>query len=150
MNNIIIEHLSPPSDSNRLNKILEKLDKTFIPILSERVNINEYAQKLARSAEIFYVIKDGQDIGNCAVYLNETNGFISSIAIKPEYTRMHLGETLWKAVRKLAISKKIYTITLKVYEYNHNAYFFYKQIGFSVLSKENKWIIMQINERNNT
>lgn len=147
INEIIIEHLSPPSDEERLKTILIELDGAFTPKLSERVDINEYAKKLAQSADIFYLKKNGIDIGNCAVYLNnKVYGFISSFAVKKKYTRMRMGESLWKAVHEFAMSKGIFDIILKVYEYNYNAIGFYSHIGFNVINKENKWITMQNKE----
>lgn len=147
MNDIIIEHFSPPSDENRLAKILTELDDVFLPKLSGRVNINAYAKKLANSADIFFVKKGNEDIGNCAVYLNNAmQGFISSIAIKQEYTGMKLGKKLWMNVNALALSKGISLIGLKVFHQNYNALAFYKYIGFDIVAIEAEWIIMLHNE----
>ncbi len=153
MDKINIEHFSPPSDEKRIEKILMELDSAIIPKLSGRVNINEYAKKLAHTADIFFVRKEETDIGHCAVYLNNSEfGYISSISVNKEYRRMHIGSKLYKKVDKLAISKGIFTIRLKVFAQNQDALRFYKHMGFEVASIEEEWISMQrrINKSVNT
>lgn len=144
MNSIVIEHFSPPSDAERLKKMLEKLNEVLIPKLSDRLDISEYAKKLAKLADVFYAVKDGQDIGNCAVYLNNADyGFISSVAVKEEYHRNGIGKKLLDAVKTSANSKGISLIRLEVSGNNFRALNFYKKMGFDIAEKKGDWIIMQ-------
>lgn len=145
MSDVVIEHVMPPSDMARLRKVLTELDRVIIPPLSDRVDLNEYAVKLAALADIFYLKKDNQDIGNCAVYLNSTErGFISSIAVKKEYQGKGLGRNLLEKVRDIADSRGISEIRLEVFKNNSHAIVFYERMGFHVVDRKNDWIVMQI------
>lgn len=146
MNDITIEHVQPPSDSKRLEKILWELDDDIIPKLSERVNIEEYAKKLSANAEVFYVKHGDIDIGNCAVYMNnEETGFISSIAIKKEWQNKGIGKQVWNLVCSIAKCKHIKYIELCVDKKNSNAQKFYKKNSFYEVEMDTKWIKMKLN-----
>lgn len=144
VNDVNIEHVMPPSDEKRLKEILLRLDESIIPKLSERVDLDEYAEKLSERAELFYAIRQGKDIGNCAIYLNSGSyGYISSIAVTKEGQDSGIGTQLWNYVLKRAIEKKIKLITLMVYETNSKAIAFYKRNGFYIIEKSQGWIKMQ-------
>lgn len=144
MSEIIVEHILPPSDNNRLEKLLEELDQVIIPRLSDRVAIPEYAEKLSEYAELFYVIESERDIGNCAIYLNHGEvGYISSIAIKKEWQNRGIGKQLWESVLEYAISKKIKTIELEVSRSNEKALAFYKKLDFVEFQANAQWIKMR-------
>ena len=135
--------MPPPSDIERLEKILWELDETIIPRLSERVDIREYAQKLSQRAELYYARFGDKDIGNCAIYMNGSSvGFISSIALKKEWQNKGIGKRLWRAIITQAKTKGIQTIELLVYEKNDAAITFYKKLGFRKKEMGDSWITM--------
>lgn len=143
MCSLIIECAAPLSDRERLEKLLWELDDVIYPKLSERVNIKEYAQKLSQNAELFYARYNAEDIGHCAVYMNdEVRGFITSFALKKEWQNKGIGRLLWEAAEKQAKEKRIRELTLMVYEKNHNAISFYKKMGFVERARKNNWITM--------
>lgn len=143
MNDIVIEHVCPSSDSERLEKLLWELDCVINPKLSERVNIKDYALKLSEKAELFYVRFGEKDIGNCAIYMNGGSiGFISSIALKKEWQNKGIGKRLWRAIVTQAKTKRIQVIELLVYEKNDTAINFYKKLGFKKKEIDNSWITM--------
>lgn len=142
--NIIIEHIVPPSGAARLQNLLSDLDRVLIPMLSTRVNIVEYADKLAQKADLFYVKYEGQDIGNCAIYLNDQeNGFISSFAIKKEWQKKGIGYCIWKEILPVLKERNIKRVNLKVHDTNKIAIAFYKSIGFKEQMSEDDWIDMK-------
>lgn len=144
MNEIHIEHVMPPSDKKRLKKILLRLDEAIIPKLSERVDLDEYVQKLSERAELFYVINRGEDIGNCAIYLNRgTYGFISSIAILKEWKGLGIGKLLWNHVLERSMEKQVKTIELMVHQENYNAMKFYAKAGFRIVEQSEEWSKMR-------
>lgn len=148
MNDIVVEHVMPPSDVARLRKVLTELDSVIIPPPSDRVDLAEYAGKLARLSDVFYLKKDNRDIGNCAVYLNnEKYGFISSIAVKKEYQKMGLGRKLLENVKNMADERDIPQIRLEVLEENVNALCFYQKMGFYVVERKNNWLVMQADSK---
>lgn len=143
MKEIKIEHCPPPGDDKRLYQILNKLDKKMVPSLSSRVDILLYSKKLAAYAELFYVHMEGQDLGNCAVYLNSgMTGFITSIGILPDAQRQGMGKALIREVIKKAAQYKIYQIELEVYTKNTKGIKFYHSIGFEIQRELNDWLHM--------
>lgn len=144
MSEIVVEHVLPPSDHKRLEKLLEELDEIIIPKLSDRVKISAYAKKLSAYAELFYVCEEEIDIGNCAIYLNDgETGYISSIAIKKEWQNRGIGKQLWTNVLEYTTSKKIKKVELNVSKTNKSAMAFYKSLNFEEVEENNHWIKMR-------
>lgn len=142
--NVYCEYLTPPSDSSRLINILKKLDDALMPGLSKRVNIKEYADKLAINADLLYLCCNGNDIGNCAIYTNKHDmAYISSYGICEKYQHKGYGTILWLNVKHILLLKKIKNISFKIYFDNIKAINFFKKKGFKITGVENKWFIMQ-------
>lgn len=130
MNNVEIQHETPPCDRNRLMKVMLELDDVLVPKLSTRVDMKCYVTKLGKYADIFYVCVDGEIVGNCAIYLNQNEGYISSIALKSKYQKQGLGQLLWKETLKVAEKKGLQSISLEVFKDNTEAVHFYHTLGF--------------------
>jgi ribosomal protein S18 acetylase RimI-like enzyme len=64
---------------------LRTCDHTFVPPLSQRVDIDAYAQRLADRAERFEVWQGQRLIGVVAAYLppGEAEAFVSNVSIDP-------------------------------------------------------------------
>ena len=65
---------------------LRACDDTFVPPLSSRVVIEEYAQKLAARSERFEAWSDGLLVGLLAAYCNDLDGriaYITSVSVMP-------------------------------------------------------------------
>lgn len=143
MKDIKIEYLPPPSNSYRLCKILKELDAAFQPRLSARVDIEQYARKLSENAELFYVVADGEDAANCAVYMNRDKAaFISSFAVKRGMQRMGIGRTLMRAVISEGRRKGVEVIGLDVHECNTSGIHFYLSQKFEKINQCGQWITM--------
>lgn len=143
MREIKTEHLSPPSDTIRLLEFLKKSDNMFQPKLSERVDIKQYAEKLTECAELFYVLDDGKDVANCAVYMNqEYTCFISSFAVAQNMQRSGIGTILMRAVISEGIKRDMKSIELDVYACNNAGIRFYISQGFQKKSESGKWVKM--------
>lgn len=143
MKHIEIKHYAPPIDVKEMERILLYLDPYIVPRLSGRVNIENYARKLATYADIFNLEIEGKVVGNLAIYLNSEEGFLTSIAICPEYQGLGYGRELWERAQELAINKKITAVCLEVYTSNISAKRFYLNRGFQIQKKENDWIRMK-------
>lgn len=143
---IIIEHVSPPSDEERIKKLLWEIDDTIIPKLSDRVDMNIYARKLSMYADLFYAKHEGVDIGNCAIYLNNYDcGYISSIVIKKQWQKKGFARKMWLEVLQMAQIKGVQKINLRVNQYNTNAIAFYTKLGFKTENIFDNWINMSYN-----
>ncbi len=71
-----------------IEKHLWACDDAFLPRLSERVSIDEYAHKLAERAERFEVWSADELVGLVATYCNDSEGrtaFISSVSVLPAW-----------------------------------------------------------------
>ena len=130
-------------EDRRINNFLDEVDDILIPPLSERVNIQQYAKKLAQKAETIFACLGNQDIGSCSVYCNAEVAFISSFAIKPAYKRMKLGSNMMKRVMEYAKERMCESIQLEVNGKNLGAIAFYKKCGFACISLRDEWLIME-------
>lgn len=140
-----IQVVVPPSDITRIEKQLRELDEVFIPHLTGRVNIAEYAEKLADKARIVYACENGGDCGHCAFYVNTQEGsaYITSIAIKPVCQRQGIGQKLVECMKKQCFDMGIKFIRLEVYQTNENAIRFYQRMGYEKRTCDGDWIMME-------
>lgn len=130
-------------DDARIYNFLSEVDHILIPPLSERVDIKEYAKKLAQNAENIFVCWDNQDAGSCSVYCNSETAFISSFAVKPVYMRMKLGSKMMEHVINHAKELLCKRIRLEVHTRNLVAIAFYERCGFVCINQEDEWLIME-------
>ena len=113
------------------------------PPLSERVNLLEYAQKVSEKADTLFIKNSGEEIASCSIYCNREVGFITSIAVKEEYHKQHIGSEMLKEVKDHARKKGCNRIKLEVYRSNFIAINFYIKNDFNRIKSDNDWIIME-------
>ena len=139
-----IEHDTSPCKRQRVEKILRELDGILLPKLSERVNVEAYAKKLAAYAELYYVVEGGRDIANAAVYMNQGKQcFLSSFGVLTDYQRKGAGRKLMQEIVREAGSRGFVEIRLRVLEANRKAVDFYRSCGFLEEEKAGGWIEMR-------
>lgn len=146
-----IQMVVPPSEKNRIEKQLWELDSVFIPPLTDRVNISEYAEKLANKAQIVYACENGKDCGHCAFYVNaqESIAFITSIAIEPTYQRRSIGKKLLECVKGYCFERGVDCVRLEVNRTNNDAIQFYQSMKFVKNVCNGEWIEMVCDLREN-
>lgn len=124
--------------------ILEHLlecDKEFIPHLSSRVNLSEYALKLSLKAERFEVWKNGQLVALVAVYANnlaDKTAFITNVSVAPGHTGKGLASKLLQISFEELKSKAFQRILLEVSPHNDKAMKLYRKMGFSFIEKKDE------------
>lgn len=128
---------------DRICQFLFDIDEDMIPRLSPRVNIDEYAGKLAERAITLFVTSNSCDIASCSVYCDTQNAFISSIAVKKEYWRHHIGTRLINEVKAYVRKQGCLRIRLEVYRDNIQAIGFYKKNGFQCVQETSQWFVME-------
>ena len=72
-------------------------DATFHPSLSARVDLADYARKLAQNATRFEARSDGRLIGLVAVYCNAADrgtAFVSNVSVDPGHMRQGIARLL--------------------------------------------------------
>ena len=144
MRDWVVEQYSPPGDKKRLLYILEKLDEIMNPKISDRTDIEKYADKLCSLAELFYITHNREDIANCAVYMNEKTGYISSFGVIEQAQRMGVGKMLMTSVIDEAGRRGLEELELEVYVCNHAAILFYQSMGFKIKNMQERWCRMYL------
>jgi ribosomal protein S18 acetylase RimI-like enzyme len=129
--------------SDRINKFLKEMDLDFIPNLSSRVIMDDYAEKLATYADTLFLKYNNEDIASCSVYCNYREAFISSIGVKSIYKYKNLGKELIQDTINHVITKGCSTVMLDVNKKNFIAIKFYEKCGFYSISEEFEWIKMK-------
>lgn len=125
-----------------LNDFLCAVDKDFIPALSERVNIAEYAEKLAQYGENLLYCEDNQIVAMVSAYMNREIAYLSSIAVKRGAQNKGIGGIVLKKTEEKAKTLGCRSLQLKTHSNNLKAISFYEKNGYKKLEKENEWILM--------
>ena len=122
-------------DFSLLVDLMRDVDCDFDPALSARVEIEEYASKLLKTANVLAFCIDGKLAGAIAIYMNDTYsqlGYCPFIAISPSFRGQGLARTLLeKGIEELKF-KKFKRLVLTVRK-NSPASYLYKDIGFKVI-----------------
>lgn len=127
----------------RIVDFLLSIDEIMIPKLSDRVNVTEYAMKLALRADTLFVSEFSVDVGACSVYCDTQNAYISSIALKKDYMQHGIGKKIMENVKTHAIDKSCSLIRLEVAEDNRNAVSYYRKNGFEMINMREGWLLME-------
>lgn len=111
-------------------------DKDFIPNLVERIgSLEEYAEKLFKYSDVFYMQFNQEIVGFAAVYMNgKTKGkvYIAQIAAKSNNEIKGIGSLLLKHIINLVRKKRKQLIELEVYKKNFRAIKLYEKFGFKI------------------
>ena len=112
---------------------LRACDDTFVPTLSSRVDIDEYAQKLAAKSERFEAWSNGVLVGLLAVYCNDFDGriaYITSVSVMPVWRGHGIASRLIVRCVENAVALGHTAIELEVGTRNEAAARLYEKHGF--------------------
>ncbi|MBM4144873.1 MAG: GNAT family N-acetyltransferase [Nitrospira sp.] len=127
---------------------LRTCDADFVPLLSGRVEINDYAQKIASKATRFEAWSGDTLIGLVAAYCNNQENriaYITSVSVLREWMGKGVATCLMRQCIENARASGMWQISLEVAEDNMPAIVLYKKSGF-VAGKENaSFISMNLN-----
>jgi ribosomal protein S18 acetylase RimI-like enzyme len=126
---------------------LKECDKHFIPYLSERVNIRDYAGKLAEKSITFEAWNKKELVGLIATYLNEEtcSGFITNVSVFDEYRGTETANSLLNMCKDYLLIHGCKEINLEVNKNNIAAIRFYKKNGFVEAETKGDLLAMCIN-----
>lgn len=112
---------------------LNDCSDSFIPSLNSRVNIEEYANKIAERAVTFEAWTNGMLIGLIATYFNfeAKFGYITSVSVSKKFMGVGIASELLKRCISYANTNKLKEIKLEVYKENIPAINFYKKYNFT-------------------
>ncbi len=115
-------------------------DNAFVPRLSARVDIGDYACKVAGKAQCFETWAAGELVGLLAVYCNapdKCNAFITSVSVLPNWQGKGIASQLLGKCIDHVRGLDFERIELEVGEGNSAAIALYKKHGFMLARCEN-------------
>lgn len=122
---------------------LRDIDKDFVPNLSERVDLDEYAERMMSRAK-FMVERDQNAVikGIVAVYVddeNSPNGFITHVATNKRFRNQGVAKRL--ITKTMAYCQKVGKTGVDLCTYNPVALALYQKMGFEIVSQtsDDEW-----------
>ena len=132
---------------------LLECDQFFIPLLSEKVNLAEYARKISDKAVTFEAWVEGELVGLIAAYFNNAahgKGFITNVSVSNAQKGKGIAARLLQNCVDYGIEKSFSTISLEVSAQNEPAIQLYKKFGFTEESRKGDSITMNISLKPST
>lgn len=118
--------------SDEIVQHLKACDSAFIPELSQKVNIEEYAVKIADKAHTFEAWEGKELVGLIAVYINfdSLTAFITNVSVLSNYSRAGIGKELLHSCIGFLKNNSIKKVSLEVGISNSAALELYKKFNF--------------------
>ena len=132
-----------------ISDFFKEHDNDYFEKLSDRVDINEYSEKLLESSVQFTLRNDVDLIGLSPCYFNnveEKIGYISSLTIKDGYRGKKLGSEMIKKIVQYAKTRQFNTVMVKIHYDNHISHNFYIKNGFFdfIEDQENSFRLLRL------
>ena len=134
-----IEYLLDKASEAEITEHLRACDADFVPPLTGRVEIGNYARKIASNATRFEAWSDGTMIGFVAVYCNDKErriAYITSVSVLRAWTGKGIAACLISRCVEHAKASGMRQIILEVASKNTPAIRLYEKSGF-ITSKAN-------------
>ncbi len=135
------------ANSAAIEAHLRECDARFSPRLSGRVDLGDYARKLAALADRVEAWESDRLVGLVAAYLSECRkgeGFVSSVSVCSDVEGRGIASKLMKECRGLAEKKGLTSLGLEVANQDDRVQAFYRKHGFE-LSGEGKTGFLRMN-----
>ncbi len=126
---------------------LSKCDGSFVPPLSNRVDLISYSKKIVEKAITFEAWHEEKLVGLVAAYFNDTDkrtGFITNMSVVPEYTGRRIASELLLDCINYGVKGNFCDIRLKVNRLSLDAISFYKKHNFVEIDERDDTIIMEL------
>ncbi len=126
---------------------LSRCDASFIPPLSDRVEIEEYARRIGLRAERFEAWAGGILVGLVAVYLSDEDrrcAFVTNVSVDRGHQRLGIASTLVAMCIEHAARDGLEKIELEVDGENIAALDLYARIGFIESQVRGRTLVMQM------
>ena len=141
-----VEYLFNTTSAAEICAHLSSCDADFVPRLSTRVEMQDYAKKIASKATRFEAWDGDKLVGLLAVYCNDQEqhiAFITSVSVQKAWTGKGIAECLVGQCIEHAKVSGMRQISLEVASDNVSAIKLYEKIGF-VASKANTPLVGMI------
>jgi ribosomal protein S18 acetylase RimI-like enzyme len=129
----VIKYCLNKASETEVAEHLLSCDASFVPPLSSRVNIYDYAVKLVRNAIRFEAWSGGTLVGLVAAYCNDHEkriAFISNVSVLSEWSAKGIAARLINRCIKYAKLSGMLYIRIEVASNNMAAIRFYRKNGF--------------------
>lgn len=142
-----MELLSNKASVGQITEHLLHCDADFFPPLSERVEIAEYANKIASKAMRFEAWSGGVLVGLAAAYCNDQKNriaYITSVSVLPDWMGKGIASNLVLRCVDYAKAAQMRQICLEVASDNLPAIRLYEKSGFVADKTGAKFVSMSI------
>jgi ribosomal protein S18 acetylase RimI-like enzyme len=129
-----VEYLSNKASEAEIAEHLSRCDADFVPPLSGRVEISDYAQKIASKATRFEAWSGGTLVGLVAAYCNDQEkrvAYITSVSVLKEWMSKGIAARLMSQCIEHAKASGMRQISLEVASDNAPAIRLYEKSGFA-------------------
>lgn len=143
--NAPIEYLLNKASASQIADHLVRCDADFVPPLSGRVEINDYAQKIASKATRFEAWSGGTLVGLVAAYCNDQGkrtAYITSISVLKAWTGKSIAASLMNQCIEHVKALLMRQISLEVASDNTPAIKLYEKCGFVASKADAPFITM--------
>lgn len=135
------------ASAEQIAEHLSNCDADFIPTLSSRVVIKDYAEKLASKSMRFEAWAGGSLVGLVAVYCNDQDkriAYITSVSVLKEWMGKGIAANLLKQCIECAKEIGMQRISLEVASDNMPAINLYQKMGFVVDRMEAPFVCVNL------
>lgn len=126
-------------DKQEVLKLVRTLDSYFEPPLSQRVNLQEYVNKLDQYATMGLAYNESNALtGLIAFYDNDQEnkeGYITYLAVLPEFKGKGIANKLLETCIMVCQKKGMNSISVETWENNEPVIRLYKKFGFKIKKK---------------
>ena len=146
-----VEYLSNKASAVEIAVHLRTCDTDFVPPLSGRVEINDYAQKILSKASRFEAWSSGTLVGLIAAYCNDQEkriAYITSVSVLKEWTGKGIAACLMSRCINDMKALGIWQICLEVASENTPAIRLYQKNGFVASNDNVPFVTMNLNLKN--
>jgi ribosomal protein S18 acetylase RimI-like enzyme len=126
---------------------LRACDADFLPRLTDRVEINGYANKLVDRAQRFEAWSGTRLVGLVAAYCDDPDRdtcWITSVSVDRDHRGSGLGRALLDQAIELARTRSFRTVSLEVGQSNHAARRLYTRMGFATVGDTSDMVRMDM------
>ena len=142
-----IEFKLNTATENEVESFLTLCDKFYTPLLSSKVNIREYANKITKNAELFEAWGMDNLVGLVAVYCNNNDkklSFVTNVSVLQEFQGRQIASRLIDNAISHVKSIGFKSIELSVSSKNFIAIRIYIKKGFSPFSHTQDESVMKM------
>ena len=139
-----VRYESGASSERDIRDHLLACDGSFVPALSARVDIVEYARKLATRAVTIEAWRDDRLVGLVAAYVSvpDNSCFVSNVSVLPEFAGKGIARRLLGNLLRHDACAGAETIRLEVSARNEAAIRLYTGFGFRVSKQDGDDVFM--------